>query len=421
MGMRQLLCALVCSITMGATFAAQTQPPAFIYSHTAQRRDYLARAVIWRDPGPLTPAQIKEGPPAVVPESVAKAATGDPIECRFERPGSELGGATQKFSCRTADGKSLRIKYYDGPAHGNREVFAEVVATRLLWALGFDADPMFSVIVNCLDCPANPATGEGPRAARRYPAAYEPHYVGTIITSTKDPEQGWTFGELDKAIRGLPPGALRIRQRTQFDALTLLAVFIQHGDRKRSQQRLVCRSDIDVSKGDLHDISFGDSGNFKLPVLFEHSGEEACVGDSVVTLQDVGATFGGAGQFTRRTSAKINLKEWAANRVFGPSMNRATDGGSGCHGNIAVSGAAGEDAQENPAISEAGRQFLLAQLKRLSPDHIRALFEAARVEEVGDTNEWRDKRSGRTYTGIDAWVAAFQDKVMQIEEEHCGS
>lgn len=421
MATRHLLSIVVCSLVLGTTFTAQTQSPAFIYSHTAERKDYLANAVIWRDPGPLTPEQIKEGPPAVIPEAIMKGATGSPIDCRFERPGSELGGATAKFTCRTPDGTSIRIKYYDGPAHGNREVFAEVVATRLMWALGFDADPMFSVIVNCLDCPANPATGEGPRAARRYPAAFEPHYVGTIITSSKDPEQGWRFGELDSAIRALPAGALRIRQRTHFDALALLAVFIQHGDRKHSQQRLVCRGQIDLSKGDFHDLSPGDSGNFKLPVLFEHSGQQACAGDTVVTIQDVGATFGGAGQFTRRTSSKINLKEWADNRVFASPTKAGSDGGAGCHGNISVSGSAGAEAEENPLISEAGRQFLLAQLKRLTPDHIRAIFEAARVQELGDTNEWRDKRSGQSYTGIDGWVAAFQDKVRQIEEQHCGS
>jgi hypothetical protein len=422
MAMRHVLCAVVCSLSIAGTLAAQTQPLAFIFAHTRERTDYLAHAVIWRDPGPLTPEQIKQGPPAIIPEAIEKGANGEAIQCRFERPGSELGGATAKFSCRTPDGKSLRIKYYDGPAHGNREVFAEVVATRLMWALGFDADPMFSVIVNCLDCPANPATGEGPRAAHRYPAAFEPHYVGTIITSSKDPEQGWRFGELDKAIRSLPAGALRTRQRTHFDALSLLAVFIQHGDRKHSQQRLVCRGDIDLSKGDLHDIGLGDTGNFKLPVLFEHGGEQACVGESVVTIQDVGATFGGAGQFTRRTSAKINLKEWAGNKVFASATSVGSDHSSGgCHGNISVSGSAGAEAEENPAISEAGRQFLLAQLKRLTPEHIHAIFEAARVDEVGDENEWRDKRSGQTYKGIDAWVAAFQDKVAQIEEQHCGA
>ena len=59
-------------------------------------------------------------------------------------------------------------------------------ATRLMWALGFDTDPVFPVIVDCQDCPADPWTGEGPRQTRRFDAEYQPHYVGTAITSTKD-------------------------------------------------------------------------------------------------------------------------------------------------------------------------------------------------------------------------------------------
>ena len=45
-------------------------------------------------------------------------------------------------------------------------------------------------------------------------------------------DQGWRWGEVDEAITNLPEGPLRARQRMHFDALTLLAVFIQHGDRK---------------------------------------------------------------------------------------------------------------------------------------------------------------------------------------------
>ena len=38
-----------------------------------------------------------------------------------------------------------------------------------------------------------------------------------------DADQGWRWGEVDEAIANLPEGPLRARQRTHFDALTLLA------------------------------------------------------------------------------------------------------------------------------------------------------------------------------------------------------
>jgi hypothetical protein len=414
--------ALGISVALAVALSAQTGPsPAFIYSHQDTRMGYLANAVIWRDPGPLTPEQIKAGPPAAIPEAIKRGSAGEVIECRFERPGIELGGATEKFSCITADGKSVRIKYYDGHK-GNREVFAEVVATRLMWALGFDADPMFSLTVNCLGCPEDPQSGQGARQTRRYPAAYEPHYIGTIITSSKDPDQGWRFGELERAVNSLPAGALRVRQHTYFDALTLLAVFMQHGDRKHSQQRLICRGEIDVSKGDMHDIQqSGESDSFKLPVLFENPNERACVGETVVTIQDVGATFGGAGMFTRRTAAKINLKEWAGNDIWNTKSSGKDSAAGQCIAHMTVSGSSGSEANENPRIGEAGRAFLLEQLKRLSPEHVKAIFEAAHVDQVGDSYQWTDRAGGKSYTGVDAWVAAFLDKVKQIESRSCSA
>jgi hypothetical protein len=396
------------------TVAAEGAGPAFLVTPTVDRQSYLAHAVIWHDPGALTPDDIRAGRREYMPASIAGLQPGQSVECRYQSPGVQLGGKTPKFTCRTAEGESLRFKYYDGLHHGNREVFAEIAATRLAWALGFDVDPMFFVPVACLDCPSNPWTGEGPRAVRRYPAAYEPHYVGTLITSNKNPDQGWTFGELENGISTLPPGAFRAQQRTQFDALTLLGVFLQHGDRKRSQQRLVCRGGIDTAEGDLREISLGDR---EMPALLEHEGSRACTGDSIVTLQDLGATFGGAGTFTG-VSAKIHLKSWAGKRVF-ESVGKAAHG-SECRGNISVSGSAGSGAGENPRISEAGRQFLLAQFHRLSHEDVRAIFEAAHVDLIGDENAvWRDKASGQTYVGIDAWTAVFLDKVAQIEHQDC--
>jgi hypothetical protein len=151
-------------------------------------------------------------------------------------------------------------------------------------------------------------------------------------------------------------------------------------------------------------------------VLFEHPDEHACIGDSVVTIQDVGATFGGAGMFTR-SSAKINLKEWAGNEIW--STKASKGGASECIGHMNVSGSAGSEAAENPRIGEAGRAFLAEQLKRLTPDHVKAIFASAHLEQMGDTYEWTDKSTDKVYTGLDAWVAAFLDKVRQIDSRHC--
>jgi hypothetical protein len=153
-------------------------------------------------------------------------------------------------------------------------------------------------------------------------------------------------------------------------------------------------------------------------VFFERPGATAC--DSpVVAVQDVGATFGGAGKTTSASTAKMNLTAWAAREVFHPASKTEPGAVSECRGRLTVSMAAGEGSLGNPRIGEAGRVFLLARLQRLTDDHLRALFTAARVERMSESQSWRDPKTAVVYTGVDAWVAAFKHKVRQIEARRC--
>jgi hypothetical protein len=81
----------------------------------------------------------------------------------------------------------------------------------------------------------------------------------------------------------------------------LLAVLIQHGDRKPKQQALHCEGPVDSTRGE---VRVGD-GNART-LLFEDSGSPACP-RSAVTMVDVGATFGGAGRLSRESTATVNL------------------------------------------------------------------------------------------------------------------
>ena len=99
-----------------------------------------------------------------------------------------------------------------------------------------------------------------------------------------------------------------------FDALTLLGVFIQHGDRKPEQQRLECRGALDTSAGDAQPLKGDDGG---ASVFFERPDGSAC-SEPVIALQDIGATFGGAGRMSKST-AKMNLKAWTNRPVFKPA------------------------------------------------------------------------------------------------------
>jgi hypothetical protein len=394
-------------ITLGMMWAAAEGPMTVSAIHTSpqSRAAYLARASIWHDPGALSPTDVFEGPSGVLPYTFEQANSDEGIGCTFAQAGKELSGHSPKFLCRTADGDNLRLKYWDPQSHtGNREVFATVAATRLLWALGFEAVPTLPINVRCEGCPENPMEGAGLRRTRRYVAILQPRWP-TPILSRDDVDQGWSWLELDTAIRSLPPGPDRARQRTYFDALTLLGVFLQHGDRKPEQQRLYCAAPVDTTAG-----AFGAASGDTSPMLFERPDAFACP-TPAVTIVDVGATFGGAGRESNPTTAKMNLDAWRRRPVF-------KDTGSGaCRGDLTVSHKAGRDGEPDPVISEEGRRFLMEQLRRLTPDHVRALFRAARVDQLGDAQ--RIHESAGRVSSVDAWVEVFQDKVRQIDARRC--
>jgi len=393
-------------VTLGMVWAAAQAPitVAGIRTSPQSRATYLARATIWHDRGTLSPAAVFEGPTGALPYTFEQANSDEGIGCTFAQAGKELSGNSPKFLCRTADGHDLRLKYWDPETQtGNREVFATVAATRLLWALGFEAIPTLPINVRCDGCPENPMNDSGARRTRRYVAILQPTWP-TPILSSNDVDQGWSWLELDSAIRSLPPGPDRARQRTYFDALTLLGVLIQHGDRKSEQQRLYCAAPVDTAAGERR--GSGDT----TAMLFERPNASACLAPAV-TIVDVGATFGGAGRESNPTTAKMNLGAWERQSVF-------RDAGSGpCRGDLTVSLKAGHDGEPDPVISEDGRRFLVERLRRLTPEHARALFRAARVDQIVDAQRTDGTSAG--VSSVDAWVAVFQDKVREIDARRC--
>jgi hypothetical protein len=334
-----------------------------LWTSGQSRRAYLGSATIWQMKELPSPEQILEGPSGIVRLDRRQANPPQGLPCTWELGGKQLRGKTEKFQCRTPAGTSVRVKYYTGnPETGNREVFAEVVATRLFWALGYGADVVFPVRVNCLECPADPMSGEGPRASRVFLGVVEPRFEGAAILSSTDLEEGWTFGELDEAIEQLGPGP----------------------ERERSCQA------------------------------------------AVATIQDLGATFGGAGRFTKDTNAKLDLSSWSG-AVFKSAGNQTT-GARKCEVKLVTSLSSRQLRLRNPRlrelrggsprIGEAGRRHLAEQLARLSDAHIRALFEAGRVDVLGEPT-YTEPATGVTRRGVDAWVAAFKHKREEIRAARC--
>ena len=146
--------ATLCACIAGALVAASGGLDAAADVTRAQRLEAIRHARVWA-PTAVEKMDITAGPAG--PQAFRP---GETVSCDFV-PHSHGSGHTQKFACRMRGGRELKVRYW--PANG--EVYAHVAASRLLWALGFPAYPMYPVKVICHGCDGDPF-----RQRRRLPA-----------------------------------------------------------------------------------------------------------------------------------------------------------------------------------------------------------------------------------------------------------
>ena len=147
--------------------------------------------------------------------------------------GKKLTGDTPKFLCDLGGGDVVKVKYNTG------EVYAEVAASRLLWAIGFGSERDYPVQVTCHDCPIEPWYWSSERkvdVSKFRFASIQRKLQGKEIALPS--LEGWAWPELDGVDEraGGAPAAQR-------DALKLLAVFLQHSDSKAGNQGFLCLPD----------------------------------------------------------------------------------------------------------------------------------------------------------------------------------
>jgi hypothetical protein len=278
----------------------------------------------------------------------------------------KLSGLSPKFACIIRDDDEVKVKF----GGRNGEVYGEVLATRLLWALGFPADRMYPVNVICKGCPAEFLGIERPNGESRF----DPAVIERKAGGTEWGDKGWSWKELEE-IDGERGGAPRAHR----DALKLLAVFMQHGDSKPVQQRIVCDSKA------------------KWP-------QPTTCADPFLMVSDVGLTFGRTTRANTNDRSGVNLDAWMHTPVW-------KDEGT-CVGNLPRSFTG---TLSQPVISEAGRQFLANLLMQLSDRQLFDLFDVARVR-------LRLRSPGQVDSGfatVPEWVEAFKAKRQEIVERRC--
>jgi hypothetical protein len=334
-----------------------------------ERRATLDRAQVWRaiDTARL---DLLAGPGGK--DAFAFDAN---VSCGFHFPDEPLSGVTPKFECEVGPKDVVKVKY----GENNGEVFAEVAASRLFWALGFVADRMYPVKVTCRQCPANPhlvsteewSLGRPGNVSTRVfdPAAIERKFDGEEVEVPKF--EGWSWQELE-AVADNEVGATR----AQIDALKLLAAFVQHVDSKPANQALVCADDA---------------------VGRDREGNETCA-RPLLMVKDLGSTFAAA---SKVSFPKMKLASWRRVEVWKDEQKCQANLTSSLVGTLA-----------HPLISEAGRRFLADRLTLLSDKQLHDLFTAARVER-------RDEEiRGKPVTAAD-WVRAFKEKRDEIVHHRC--
>ena len=141
-------------LAMGITWAAADEPP-FGHCHQLAVADGLSGACDDRRTRAIS--QPTRSWPALRCLSLLRRGSLGGRRLHVVTRGKELGGKSVKFLCRTSEGRMLRLKSWDPEREtGNREVFATVAATRLMWALGFDVLHALPINVRCTGCPRDP-------------------------------------------------------------------------------------------------------------------------------------------------------------------------------------------------------------------------------------------------------------------------
>jgi hypothetical protein len=337
------------------------------------RLDAIRRAQVW-EATDIPAMDLKTGP-----TGHGAFPPGAAINCKYVK--KDVAGNSPKFTCVIPPDDEVKVKY----GRDNGEVYAEVAATRLFWALGFPVDRMYPVSVLCEGCPpgAESTRANGTPALIFDPASVERKFKGRALETA--PDSGWSWADLDQvdeAAGGAP--------RAQRDALKLLAVFVQHTDNKPAQQRLVCVDDKAEEKAEKKTEKADEHGACTHPVML---------------VNDLGQSFGRSNLFNRDAVGSVNLEQWSAARIWSDKSDRA-----GCIGDLPPSQTG---SLNYPRIGEGGRKFLSDLLTQLSDAQLRDLFEVARFSQ-------RKGGASRPAT-VDEWVDAFKKKRGEIASRTCPS
>jgi len=353
------------------------------------REKALRSARVWNEP--RVPIHLADLSKTEVGDDGFRA--DDEITCDWQ-PYRQVSGVTAKFYCKTKNGDVLKIKY--STKNGlNPEVYAETAGTRLLRALGFEADRMYLVKkVRCIGCPKDPVfvtlltqhkikkvrdnfyAIHGIRENGQYVyRSDEPFYdfyevaierkTGKKIESKED--QGWGWDELDRIDPKLGSSVAEV------DAFRIMASFLTHSDNKAANHSLVCLKKIK------------DGQECEAPVAF---------------VADIGVAFGGGFNFLTMSYPKFDLTAWEKSQVW------SKDGPCTLHLKNSLTGSF-----KDVTVGEEGRNLAARLLNSLSDGQIRDLFNGVNISNLPFKNT--------AHNNVEEWLRVFKAKRDVISSASC--
>ena len=374
-----------------------------------ERADYIRSADTWQKPKwmdenlnisdsfDITKLDVKT-------EVDALLSNSEEIACQMtEELATDIStGTSPKFKCLvlkldratgaynlalSKKGKPIKVKVkYRAD---NNEVVTEVLATRLLRALGFTTDRMYPAkTLRCFGCTDDPFKKRtldtssliSPRIFTN--VAVEQKYDAEKIEIKEDsfagakPTEGWSYHEILGRRSYSADQAEAREQIIERDALITIGGVLHHTDDKRANHRLVCDGKV--------------------------SEEGKCEGNTVIMIQDTGFTFGG--QVKSLDQGKADFSKWKARNVWMGEEN-----GRSCALNLGMS-----ISMTIPSVTEEGRIFAARLLQKLTAGEVGRkrvsdLFKYAGIERA-------DNKS------VEQWTELFLSKVAEAAQPpqgHC--
>jgi len=293
---------------------------------------------------------------------------------------SSLMARTTGGDERELQADQFKVKYLMPPYPNNssrdNEVFTEVAATRILWALGFPADHMYSArAAQCIGCGSDPFKSnlkENKASLHDQPVAFNVVAIERLLPM--DPiepgdDETWSWADANNFYAN---GWSR-EQQIAFDAYRLALGILSYHNPLDSQNRLAC---AEWKAG---------------------AGDPKICARPVILVQDLGSTFGKPGTFG---NSRGNFGDWQGQRVFADAAR--------CELKYSLKG--------QPTVLKAAQDLLLQRLERLDRDRVKAIFAAARFQMMD--KKQIDRLRGRSGSADDAvlneWTDVFMSRVAEI-------